>query len=213
MKVFISHSNEDSYVAGTVREKLLALGAEVNLNTHEAIIGEDIKQTVKSNLADSDEVIILVSKASLKSQWITYEIGQAEALSKRIIPILLGVEKNEVHEVLEGRHRITINELDKYLNQLRGRMGQPPTETTTNPLPQKEEPQLIQGLDIGTPVRLPLSPPDQAIREGENIGWTQGMDPYLNRTAKVIEVAKDGSVRLDVDKGRYWFAVEWLELL
>ncbi|HAA16048.1 MAG TPA: hypothetical protein DCE41_31820 [Cytophagales bacterium] len=217
MKVFISHSEQDDYVAGTIREKILAIGAEVFLNNHEMEFGDLITDSVKSNLADADEVIILVSKASISSTWISYEIGQAEAHSKRVIPILHGAEKNEVHEVLQNRHRLDISELDRYLNQLRKRMGKTetkPASSTDMPSPKaKEEEPPTHGLQIGTSIRLPLSRPAEAIRKGENIGWTQGMDPYLNRTAQVIEVAEDGSVRLSVDRGRYWFAAEWLEIL
>lgn len=62
----------------------------------------------------------------------------------------------------------------------------------------------------GTTVFLPMSPPADAPRIGEDIGYTQGMSPYLGKIATITTVSDDHSYRLNIDKGHYWWAHEWL---
>lgn len=82
-----------------------------------------------------------------------------------------------------------------------------PPYRPTNPLhPEK--------VTIGTRVRLPPHPVPEAQRETKNMGWERAMNPYLNKVGEVRVIDhQDHSVKLSVDGGKYWYAIEWLEVI
>jgi ABC-type lipoprotein export system ATPase subunit len=51
---------------------------------------ENIREILKKQIESSSEVVVVVTKDSLSSQWMNYEIGMADALNK---PITLIGEK------------------------------------------------------------------------------------------------------------------------
>jgi hypothetical protein len=66
-------------------------------------------------------------------------------------------------------------------------------------------------VDIGDYVILPELPQIDAERiEGSAIDWKPGMSEYLGNRTLVIEIDEDGSARVQADKGRFWWAFEWL---
>jgi hypothetical protein len=63
-------------------------------------------------------------------------------------------------------------------------------------------------------VRIASSPQSDIQRGNEVvIDWVAEMNGYLGATAVVTEADSDQSVRLDIDDGEYWWAVEWLTKL
>jgi hypothetical protein len=88
-QVFISYSHDDENVAQELRDSL----RKKNLGwIDEARIagGGAIRQKVKDSLQQASAIIVLVSKQSLKSEWVQFEIGAALAMNKPVIPILIG---------------------------------------------------------------------------------------------------------------------------
>ena len=217
MKVFISHSHKDKWIAEQVAERIESVGINVFLDTKQVRYGDRIQQTVNDNLKDSDDVVIIVTPSAKTSEWIPFEVGVASGLGKNIVPILHYIEKNEVPEILQDRARLDLNELDSYVNQLVERMHEKKgVEIPIDPIPKHREKNSsvkppANRPAIGSQVKLPPHPPAEAIRSSENIGWVPGMNPYLGRSGKVLEIDEDDSAKLDVDGGKYWYAFEWLE--
>ena len=96
-KVFLSHSHRDSQFALTVKSRLTNLGAIV-LSLDEAIsVGESIAGRMKSLIQEADVLLVVISPASLRSEWIHMEIGAAWALNKRVVTVLTpGVEPSDL---------------------------------------------------------------------------------------------------------------------
>lgn len=221
MKVFISHSHKDKFIAEQVAEKLDKAGFDFFLDTKHVRYGDRIQNTVNENLKDSDDVLIIVTPNAQSSGWIPFEIGVAAGLEKTIIPVIYNVEKNEVPEILQDRARVELNNIDSYIEQLKERRAEKNNgskNSTKEPIPKQDKntsedkpKEGIPPITVGWYVKLPSHQPPEAIRASENIGWVPGMNPYLGRSAKVLEVDQDNSAKLDVDGGKYWYAFEWLE--
>jgi hypothetical protein len=86
--VFISYAHEDSDMVNQLRERLSAAGLEVFLDTKDISWGGRISSDVQRALERAAGVVVVVSPASVKSQWVPYEIGYATALRKPILPFL-----------------------------------------------------------------------------------------------------------------------------
>lgn len=91
-RVFVSYASRDRPTATIVEERLRADGHDVFLD-HDVVagirVGEEWKRRLHSELRRADAVVALVSTASLTSSWCLAEIGIADALGCRIVPIAL----------------------------------------------------------------------------------------------------------------------------
>ena len=101
MKVFISHSSSEKWVARKVSEEIQALGYETFLDEKDIATGEPIDDSIHEHLTDCDHFLLLLSPSSLKSHWVLVELGGALALKKHIVPILLYIGPNEVPEPIK----------------------------------------------------------------------------------------------------------------
>jgi hypothetical protein len=79
-----------------------------------------------------------------------------------------------------------------------------------NPKPVVESPPRTVSaykFKIGDKVRLPAT---KQARAGE-ILWDEGMERFFNVVATIKKIdTSDQSVQVDVDSGKYWWALEWL---
>jgi TIR domain len=96
MKVFISHSSVDKWVARRISQDLQAMGIETFLDEKDIETGDSFDDSIQEQLRESDELLMLLSPAALQSTWVVMEIGGAKVLGKRLIPILLHVGVNEM---------------------------------------------------------------------------------------------------------------------
>jgi len=96
MKVFISHSSRDKWVARRISQDLNAMGIETFLDEKDIETGASIDEVIGDHLKDCDDCLMLLSPSALNSHWVLIEIGGAKALGKRLIPVLLHVGANEI---------------------------------------------------------------------------------------------------------------------
>ena len=102
-QIFISHTNEDLAVAIAVRNWLRDEGHHVFLDRdlQEGIeVGEAWKRRLYRELRAADAVVCLVSSASIGSQWCSAEIGIADVVGSRLLPLC--VEKGVTSKLLDG---------------------------------------------------------------------------------------------------------------
>ncbi len=123
--IFISHHGMDTWVAKRIEEKINLCGAETFLDQTKISIGEDFEAKVMKSLALADEVVALLTPWALTRPYVWTELGFALANRKRIVGILYGVKPEDpaLPEYMRRRLMIDINNLDRYLNQLKKRMG------------------------------------------------------------------------------------------
>ena len=88
-QVFISYAEEDLTTKEIVRYHLLQSGVTVWTNTEDIRMGEDFEVAIRRGLEEADNVVYLISQASLASDYCQEEIQQALDLNKRVIPMLV----------------------------------------------------------------------------------------------------------------------------
>jgi hypothetical protein len=119
MKIFISHSGHDKWVARQLSALLQADGHKTFLDEKDIKTGESIDASIQANLKDSDHLLLLLSPASLTSHWVFIELGGAKALGKHIVPVLLHVSGNQIPQAISQLLARDINDIDKYLDELK----------------------------------------------------------------------------------------------
>lgn len=94
MKVFISHSTKDQEFVQFLRQKLLNAKIDVFEFNTSLKPGDKILTTIKEALRNSDFIIVVLSKESVKSDWVNFEISTVLLNEKSLqetllIPVLI----------------------------------------------------------------------------------------------------------------------------
>jgi hypothetical protein len=87
-KVFLSYAAQDQSSARKVVSDLEALGIDL-WSDNDLRVGDSWKQVIGEQLRQIEAVVVLVSPASITSDWITDEWSTALLSSKRVIPVLI----------------------------------------------------------------------------------------------------------------------------
>ncbi len=80
--------------------------------------GRNIGEEVKQGIRQSNELLVLLSPASVDSDWVKHEAGIADAYDLPITLVLLHVTLNQRPEPLKGLLAISMDELDSYAERL-----------------------------------------------------------------------------------------------
>ena len=93
-RVFASYSHSDREVLEILRTLLTAQGVEVRLDVLQMQPGDDLTTRMAAEVAQSDCVLAVISRHSVKSPWVDAELAQALQLEiavggPRVIPIRL----------------------------------------------------------------------------------------------------------------------------
>lgn len=107
-KVFISYAFDDAKDAQSLVNALHEKSVVGWLDSADLATGEAISSAVREALKSSVAVIVLLSQRALQSQWVQFEIGAAEALEKKIIPVMLSgdVKAEQLPDILRNRQWI-----------------------------------------------------------------------------------------------------------
>ena len=120
--VFISHSYKEEWIARQIAKEIEALGAKTWLDLKDLRGGDEIRRSIKRGIRASQEAVVLLSANSITSQWVIYEAGITDGQGKRITPILNNLAGDETLAPLEGIKAIDLNEFEKFLVELAGRI-------------------------------------------------------------------------------------------
>ena len=80
IKIFISHKQEDSYVASKIANELEMMGIPYYLdvlNFTTATNGKELTDHIKQNLNKCTDIIVVMSEVTKHSQWVPFEVGMA----------------------------------------------------------------------------------------------------------------------------------------
>jgi hypothetical protein len=94
-ELFISYARSDGDEAERLVKALRAINVAGWLDTADIAAGTGIASAVRDALKNSDAVVVLLSPRALHSEWVQFEIGAAEALGKKIIPVIVSGEHLE----------------------------------------------------------------------------------------------------------------------
>jgi hypothetical protein len=118
VKAFISYSSVDANLAKRVSRMLDSLGVEYFLDGKDVNWGDVLTETVRNEIASCTDLVVIVSPASIRSQWVSFEIGHASALGKRILP-LLAHPSVEVPSFIKQYHsKSRTNDVRRHFEQL-----------------------------------------------------------------------------------------------
>lgn len=111
MKVFLSHSSADKVLARRLARDLQAAKVDVWFDQWEIQVGDKFAQRIDQGLEAVDFVVVLLTRASVASEWVDREWRQKvqhEALSKRIAVIPVRSESCEIPDFLAQRAHANI---------------------------------------------------------------------------------------------------------
>ncbi|MEY2978291.1 MAG: hypothetical protein RLZZ435_2430, partial [Cyanobacteriota bacterium] len=121
-QVFLSYADEDRETMTKIRRSLCREGITVWTNTTDVQTGEDFQAAIHQGILRTDNIVYLLSPASLASSYCQDELTYGFSLNKRIIPILVHpVEDDRLPDILKTLHYIDLTdnerEEDYYLDE------------------------------------------------------------------------------------------------
>lgn len=103
-KVFISHSSKDKSFVRRLAESIWHDGYQVWLDEKELVPGDALAERLSIAIRESKVICVVVSKHSVASAWVKFELNKATGLMVggdcRIIPVLRG--RTELPAELDG---------------------------------------------------------------------------------------------------------------
>ncbi|MDX2214360.1 MAG: TIR domain-containing protein [Oculatellaceae cyanobacterium bins.114] len=96
-EVFLSHAEEDDITTTLISKSLIRQGFTVWWSKTDIQTGVDFQEAIARGIEEADNIIYLISPASLQSKYCQWEIDYALSLNKRIIPLL--IKKTEPEQI------------------------------------------------------------------------------------------------------------------
>ncbi len=88
LRVFVSYSRDDLAFADQLVAALEPCGFDPTIDRHDITGGEDWERRLGALIRDADTVVFVLSPSSVISARCKWEVEQAQALGKRILPIV-----------------------------------------------------------------------------------------------------------------------------
>lgn len=117
MLVFISYSHIDKNVAKDFEKKLKCNKIECFLDEKDIEIGDDINEKIDKSLNRATHIIATISPASIKSNWVAYEIGLAKGKQIKILPFLTHPSLDLPSFISHLSYKINIDDVISYLKR------------------------------------------------------------------------------------------------
>lgn len=123
-QVFVSHATADKWLAVTLCEKIELAGATTFRDDRDIEGGDDIPEQIRSEIKKSQELVVLLTPASVDRAWVLLEVGAAWGWSKkiRITPIMCHVEVDPIPGMLKSKKAININECPVFIAEIKNRV-------------------------------------------------------------------------------------------
>lgn len=124
--MFISHKKEDTDFARHLSDYVMDKGINVYFDENDPIFAkehkspDDVVNAIKKGLEKSTHMIVVLSKMTLESNWVPWEVGFASAKDKEYRLLRL----SDVNGVIPEFYRIAkilndYDDLDKYLSSIK----------------------------------------------------------------------------------------------
>jgi hypothetical protein len=129
MRIFLSHSSADQWVARQITVHVVAAGGACFLDTDDIPRQDNFLDRIVEAVTDCDELLVLLTPSSIERFWITFEMSCFRFARKPIVGVLNGLSPAEarrhacIEALLDNRTLLDINQLDTYFDELRQRIG------------------------------------------------------------------------------------------
>ena len=124
--VFISHKKEDADFARDLSEYIMEKGINVYFDENDPILAKEHKSpdevvnAIKKGLEKSTHMIIVLSKKTLESNWVPWEVGFASAKDKEYRLLRLNDVFGEIPEFYKVAKLLNdYDDLNKYLASMK----------------------------------------------------------------------------------------------
>jgi hydroxymethylpyrimidine pyrophosphatase-like HAD family hydrolase len=121
MDIFISYSTLDQEHAQEIASKLKEQNISCFLAPKEIHGGEPFKERIREALLTAQEIFVLITPNSLKSEWVITEWGAAWALGKHIVPILLRCAPESLPNRLADLQARDFYQIDQVIHEYKTR--------------------------------------------------------------------------------------------
>ncbi len=104
-KVFLSYSYEDKQFADWLANKFVENQIDIWYDTNEIKVGESIKQRIEEGISTSSTIIVILSKSSIQSKWVKYELNSAllsNSIKQGIEIIIVSIDNEQIPSDLAG---------------------------------------------------------------------------------------------------------------
>ncbi|MDP7216202.1 MAG: TIR domain-containing protein [Rhodospirillales bacterium] len=132
-RVFLSHSSSDKLLVTRLADDLKAEGIGVWLDDDEILPGDSIAQNIQLGLDDSDLLVLVLSRKSVRSGWVEKEwqahiADEATSRKVHIVPVL--IEDCDIPRLLRDKSHADFRDdydagLTKLLTAIRKHVGAP----------------------------------------------------------------------------------------
>jgi hypothetical protein len=127
--VFVSHGWHDRWIARQIAKEIQReASAEVFIDIFHVESGDRIEEKVREGLTACSELVALLTPWSVDRNWVWSEIAGAWVLGRRYVGVTYGVTLQQIEHdhggsaMLAPTNVITLDELDRYLRELRDRV-------------------------------------------------------------------------------------------
>jgi hypothetical protein len=118
-KIFISFDSKDRDLARDLAKRLEKAGLTVTTPSAKIDNPRDDKVRIE-NLTKADEVVFLITSNAIEGNKVLFDLGVADALEKRLAPVLLGLRPRDLPDIVKGLDFIKYDELESYIAKLSG---------------------------------------------------------------------------------------------
>lgn len=120
-RVFLSYSHKDRWIAKQCARLIEEQGGgqiQAFLDEKDIEGGQSIPDTIRQNLEQCDEFVVLLSRYSKDRPWVLIEMGAAWGLRKPIIAIMDKLSPKERPDIISPYKSVDLNDFDRYLGEL-----------------------------------------------------------------------------------------------
>lgn len=88
-KIFVSYSTHDLEHVDLLKQQLANTPVSIFIAEHSVKPGNELTSVISKAIQECDLFVLLWSSNAKASDWVSQEIGRADALSKKILPLML----------------------------------------------------------------------------------------------------------------------------
>lgn len=121
-KVFISSTVKDIDLARDLSRRLREVGVDVYSVDKSAVAGEATFDKIAVDLGRADEVLLILTDNSVDNPNLMYEMGAATSLRKRVTPVIVGLEPNNLPSLIKGMNYVKYPDLPQFISDLEKRV-------------------------------------------------------------------------------------------
>ncbi len=128
-KVFVSHGQQDRWVAAQIARCCQEIGAATFLDETDIPKGANFREIIHREIRDSRELVALFTPWSAKRAWVWIELGAAWGQGKPVVAVFYGMSFDDLEgsgqgkAILEDVNVLQLNEFAAFVAELGERVN------------------------------------------------------------------------------------------